>query len=113
VEPTFRHLRLGEALPGQFVENIGETKPALDHPPRPDRLLYAGHPGRVDRDYEDGLGGHVVVIWHGLEDAEESSTGAGHNPDPKGDYFGLGWLDEATYTDRVRRLTAGEDPIAG
>lgn len=111
MEPTFRYLRLGEAVPGQFVEHLGETVTATGWLGHSDGLLYPGHPGRVDKDYEDGLGGHVVVIWHGLEETDWSSTAVGQNPDAHGDYLGLGWLDATTHHARVDRLNRNELPL--
>jgi hypothetical protein len=116
--PTFRRLSLGEAIPGRLVEYLGETQVAWqdlapNEPVDESKLICAGHPGRVDRDWEAPYGGHVVVKWFGIEDTEESSTSSGYGWDEvTRTYPGLGWIDRATYDERTQRLVVGRDPLA-
>jgi hypothetical protein len=111
MDPTTRFLRRGEALPGQFVEAIGDTSEASLWPRDPARSFYAGHPGVVDKDWEDGRGGHLVVIWWGLEDSDDSNEISGYGFDKSDVYPGLGWIDQATYTERADRLSRGQPPL--
>jgi hypothetical protein len=115
--PTFRRLSLGEATPGQLVEYLDDTRVAWQdlapsEPVDESRVIHAGHPGRVDRDYEAPHGGHVVVTWFGIEKTEESSTSSGYGWDEMTRaYPGLGWIDQPTYDERVRHLVAGRNPL--
>ena len=81
--PTVRLLVLGEAVPGQLVEYVGDTEVASQDlapgtPVDESKLIHAGHPGQVDRDWEAPYGGHVVVKWFGIEDTEESNESSGY-----------------------------------
>ena len=112
IEPTVRRLRRGEAEPGALVEYLGETQVALMYPEDRSRLIFSGHPGRIDHDWEGGYGGHVVVIWHGLEDTDESNSSSGYGWDEDdGTYPGLGLIDRATYDSRTARLDDGRQPL--
>jgi hypothetical protein len=74
-------------------------------------VIYAGHPGRVDRDWEAPYGGHVVVIFFGIEDTDESNESSGYAWDEADrTYPGLGWIDQTTYDERVARLESGKAP---
>jgi hypothetical protein len=112
VPPTVRRLLVGEAVPGQLVEHLGDTEVAFDDLPDETRLIYAGHPGRVDKDWEEPYGGHVVVKWFGIEDTEESSESSGYGWDERDrTYPGLGWIDQPAYDARVRRIESGHPPL--
>jgi hypothetical protein len=75
-------------------------------------LIHSGHPGRVDCDWEAPYGGHVVVKWFGIEDTDESNQSSGYGfEEVTRTYPGLGWIDQSTYDNRVRRLTSGLSPL--
>jgi hypothetical protein len=115
--PTVRLLALGEAVPGQVVEYLGETRIAYQGLPPGDpldesKVIYTGHPGRVDRDWDEPYGGHVVVTWFGIEDTDESNNSSGYGwEEATRTYPGLGWIDPSTYEKRVRRMRAGLPPV--
>jgi hypothetical protein len=99
-------------VPGRLVEYLGDTTVAMLYPADPTRVIYFGHPGRVDRNWDEPYGGHVVVTWHGLENAGDSneSSGCGWDESER-TYPGLGWIDQATYDQRVSRVDEGLAPL--
>lgn len=98
-------LRRSELREGLTVSCLGDDEDILDwgRPPVVGTIR-SGHPGRVTETHH---GQHVLVAWHGLEDAD-ISQGVGFSADVTGEhYLGLGVIDEDEYQRRVQRLSTG------